>query len=126
MHSDLERENVSKIVIVMSVTEPTRGNNCLDLFFTNRPSLVKRAEVVPGVSDHAAVLVDTQTLVSYFKQPRRQILLWSKADMDNIRKMLKTISDNILNLYDLESPVDQIWSSIKDGLTQALKQVPTR
>ena len=45
--------------------------------------------------------------------------------MDNIRKILKTISDNILNLYDLESPVDQIWSSIKDGLTQALKQVPT-
>lgn len=112
--------------IEQSVTEPTRGNNCLDLFVTNRPSLVKRAEVVPGVSDHAAVLVDTQTLVSHFKQPRRQILLWSKADMDNIRKILKTISDNILNLYDLESPVDQIWSSIKDGLTQALKQVPTK
>ena len=31
---------------------PTRDNNLLDIFATNRPSLVKFCKPIPGVSDH--------------------------------------------------------------------------
>ena len=42
------------------VTEPTRLNNTLDLFFTNLPTLIQEVEVVPGLSDHDAVIVQSK------------------------------------------------------------------
>ena len=34
------------------VDSPTRGNNILDLFVTNRPGLIQEVKVSPGISDH--------------------------------------------------------------------------
>ena len=39
------------------VNIPTRGENILDIVFTNRPPFVNYCTVVPGVSDHDAVVV---------------------------------------------------------------------
>ena len=39
------------------VTTPTRGSNILDIFVTNRPSLVETCDTIDGISDHEAVLV---------------------------------------------------------------------
>ena len=38
--------------------EPTRGQNLLDLFCCNKPSLVKSITSIPGISDHNIVLAD--------------------------------------------------------------------
>ncbi len=38
---------------------PTCENATLDLFFTNRPSLVNQAETQPGISDHEIVYIDS-------------------------------------------------------------------
>jgi hypothetical protein len=37
---------------IQMVTEPTRGNNILDLLFTTNPALVEHIEIHPGMSDH--------------------------------------------------------------------------
>ena len=39
---------------------PTRDSNILDIFATNRPSLIADCKVIPGISDHEAVYVETQ------------------------------------------------------------------
>ena len=39
--------------------EPTRESALLDLFCTNRPSLVTSMDTIPGISDHNIVVVDT-------------------------------------------------------------------
>jgi hypothetical protein len=39
--------------------EPTRGDNTLDLYFTNRPGLIKNSQTVPGIGDHSMCVVDT-------------------------------------------------------------------
>ena len=39
--------------------EPTRLNNILDLLFTNKSALFKEVSIMPGLSDHSTVLVDT-------------------------------------------------------------------
>ena len=44
------------------VNFPTRINNILDVFCTNRPSLVDRCAPIPGFSDHDIVLADTNIL----------------------------------------------------------------
>ena len=39
------------------VNFPTRNENILDLFFTNRPTLVQECHSAPTISDHDIVLV---------------------------------------------------------------------
>ena len=41
----------------VKVNAPTRGSNILDIFLTNRPSLIEACEIVDGISDHEAVMV---------------------------------------------------------------------
>ena len=41
------------------VTEPTRGSNILDLFFTTNSSLVDKSTVIPGISDHDGIALVT-------------------------------------------------------------------
>ena len=38
--------------------DPTRGQNLLDLFCCNKPSIVKTCISIPGISDHSTVLAD--------------------------------------------------------------------
>ena len=40
------------------VEQPTRGNNILYLFATNKPSLVRQIKIIPGISDHEIVSVE--------------------------------------------------------------------
>ena len=58
------------------VTEPTRGKNTLDLFFTNNESLVQHVNVKPGVSDRD--YVEIECLAKPKRTPptaRRRVLL---------------------------------------------------
>jgi len=51
------------------VTQPTRGNNILDLCFTTRPDYIEQCTTVPGFSDRDVVIVDLHT--SHNKQERK-------------------------------------------------------
>ena len=51
-----------------TVTKPTRGNNILDLFFTNNINLIKKSEVISGTSDHEAVTVLSNIYINYKKK----------------------------------------------------------
>ena len=50
-----EEQGLSQIVKC-----PTRDKSTVELFFTNRPSLLNRCEPIPGISDHdTAVYIDS-------------------------------------------------------------------
>ena len=56
-------DTFSMLGLSQMVMFPTRLDNTLDVFLTNRPSLVNRCELVPGISDHdAAVYVHSDIL----------------------------------------------------------------
>ena len=57
------------------VNFPTRINNILDVFCTNRPSLIDRCTPIPGLSDHDIVLTDTNVLPTRQKPIKRKIYL---------------------------------------------------
>ena len=54
---------------------PTRGENILDVFLTNCPSLIEKCKAVPGVSNHDIVFVEASTRATRTKQPQRKIFL---------------------------------------------------
>ena len=58
--------------------EPTREDRLLDLFFTNKPNLVKASRTIPGLSDHEIVMVDSDIKAHINIQDPRHIRLWSK------------------------------------------------
>ena len=55
------------------VDTPTRGSNILDIFLTNRPSLIVACETVDGISDHKAVMVKSTIMVKLTPSPTRTL-----------------------------------------------------
>ena len=106
---------------------PTREDNTLDLFMTNRPSLINRCEPIPGVSDHEIVYVDSEVLAKRQKPIRRKIYLWSKADFDKVRADINEFSRDFTTKYDEDTPVETLWSTIKMKLENTLSSnIPSK
>ena len=76
--------------------EPTRGQNLLDLFCCNKPSLIKSINSIPGISDHNIVLADCKLKPSIITKPQRKIYQWSKADWRSIREQTVVFAENFL------------------------------
>ena len=109
-----------------TVSEPTRGNNILDLFFTNIPSLIKKSSVISGVSDHEAVTVEGKLHLYHQKQPKHKIFLWSKANVNKIKDEARKFASNFLN-NSRDKDVNAMWLSFQTNLISILENsVPTK
>ena len=99
---------------------PTRLHNTLDLFLTNRPSMISNCTPLPGVSDHEIILTISDVQAKRLKPVSRKILLWNKADIQNIRNDLSTFSSNYLTSVTINTPVEKQWRIISRHLTQTI------
>ena len=69
-----------------TVDRPTRGNNILDIFLTSHLDLHQNSQVIPGVSDHEAVLIENKLSIKTKRPTKREIKLWKEADMTELKK----------------------------------------
>ena len=74
--------------------QPTCCGSVLDLFFSNKPSLIKDITVIPGISDHDAVVVDTVLTIKPNRKLPRHIRQWSKTDWDKVREKVTQYKDS--------------------------------
>ena len=104
---------------------PTRENNILDIFLTNRPSLVSRCTTIPPLSDHDIVLTDSKIKAARTKPVARNISVWKKADWEKMKELTQAFSTE---LYHKESmTVEEIWKEIENHLQSMMnKYVPTK
>ena len=56
------------------VRDPTRGLNILDLCFTTHPDKVNHCQVIPGISDHHAVLISFSHQIQFSKQKKNLLI----------------------------------------------------
>jgi hypothetical protein len=74
------------------VLEPTRitetQSNTLDLFFTNNNTLVNQVRVIPGISDHEAVVIESSLRPIKKLVITREVWQYRKEDYDNLKKEL--------------------------------------
>ena len=68
------------------ITENTR--NILDIFLTNNTTVVNKCEVIPGISDREAVLIESSLRPMSVKVPARKVFIYRKANFDVIRDEL--------------------------------------
>ena len=71
------------------VEQATRKGNILDLVLTTNPNLVQNVQVVEGMNDHNAALVDIALKPSFNRKQLRKVLLYKKDDVELDRNDLK-------------------------------------
>ena len=110
-----------------SVTSPTRRTNVLDLFVTNRPTLINRCEVIPGISDHEVVFVNINIYPARCKPVKRKIYLWNKANTDQISTMLQAYYSHFNQVFNSSTPIEIMWESFKSNCKSIIENnVPTK
>ena len=109
------------------VNFPTRINNILDVFCTNRPSLVDRCAPIPGLSDHDIVLADTNVLPARQKPVKRKIYLWKRADKSSMSEDLKQFTGEFVHANTTETEVNTLWTTFKQKCIESVnKYVPSK
>jgi hypothetical protein len=95
------------------VNFPTRQRATLDLFFTNRPSLVDKCLPVPGVADHDMVHSITSATARRSKPISRKIHLWKRADMDALRRGCTELATTFCQTFNATNQIQDMWTFIK-------------
>ena len=92
------------------VTQPTRGENILDLLLTNSPDMISQVDVVSGIpgSDHDAIQFLARFVKPTLVRQNRPVYNFRKADFDRFRDLLSKIPWNSCFLTD---NVDDVWIS---------------
>jgi hypothetical protein len=93
---------------------------------TNNPTRILRTKVIPGISDHDAVLSELDIKPTKITQPPRSIPLYNKADWDSLRTHTENLNIKIQQESET-APVESLWISFRDGLTEGIrKYIPHR
>ena len=75
--------------------EPTYKDRVLDLFCSNKPSLIKSVSTIPEFSDHSFVVIDTVLKPVISKKPPRKIYRWARANWDAMKQKTLAFSEKI-------------------------------
>ena len=112
------------------VTEPTRTTetsaSILELFFTSNDTLVNQTRVIPGISDHEAVFVETS--LRPIKKPTcpRRIFKFQKADYDGFKQELKDLTPSFLEKAN-SLDINTLWFEFKSTIHRLMeKYIPTK
>ena len=103
------------------VTEPTRKDKILELFFTNNPSLVEKSVVIPGMSDHDGIpllVINTSPKIS--KPNPCRVYVYSKADMSSIKNKINEFSEEFCDTSPSDESVESMWNRFKTHLKETM------
>jgi len=112
--------------LLQMVNSPTRGNNILDIFITNRPATMQSCETIGGISDHEAVLTKSFININLQDPSRRLIYLWSKADFNLIRENIQLLCQDFMSNYSASTPINVLWNKFTDICDHCLRLIPTK
>ncbi|KAL8603799.1 hypothetical protein ACOMHN_058534 [Nucella lapillus] len=104
------------------VDRPTSEENTLDLFLSNLPSRVPRAEVMPGISDHCIPYIELDLNPPKKRHVRRPIPQYYKADWDKLKTGAEALSKKITSYHTPDSSVEEMWTTLRDGLLGLVKE----
>ena len=92
------------------VLDPTRITetqaNTLDLFFTNNETLVNQARIIPGISDHETVFIESSQRPMMKKITPHKVWQYRKANYEQLKEELHQYQEKFNNL---ESPSTMIY-----------------
>ena len=120
-------DTIQNLNLEQIIKKPTRLNNTLDLFLTNRPGLVIDYDIIPGLSDHDVVKINSQIKAVINEKPKRKIFLWNKCNLTELHQAAIKFQNLFLAEQNINQPVDDLWNCIKSNLKAIMDNlVPTK
>ncbi|XP_071161194.1 uncharacterized protein [Mytilus edulis] len=114
--------------LVQVINKKTRNDRTLDLMCMTNPSFVNRIKTLPpiGRSDHDIVFCEINFALPSPKQHPHKVLIYKKANWENIKKDLEIIHD-YLKVNKKNMTVDDLWNTFKTKTTDTInKNIPTK
>ena len=107
--------------------DPTREDSVLDLYITNRSTLVQTTNNIPNISDHeGAILVDSNIKPMYTKKKPHKYHLMSKADWPAMKEDIVTFRTPFLQEFQ-NTDIDENLKSVKNVLHETIeKRIPSQ
>ncbi|XP_072178279.1 uncharacterized protein [Diadema setosum] len=99
-------EMLQNCCLHQTVDFPTRFNTCLDLFLTNRPSLVSKCAALPGIGDHDIVSVESSISINRLTSWTLDIHTILSDVQHGFRKKRPCTSQLTLAIHDLAKGID--------------------
>lgn len=100
------------------VTDPTRNGAVLDLLFCNSPDFIRNVNVIPGISDHLAVVAVIHKEKNRAKlSTTRRVYFYEKGDYDAISEKLRNFF-SVFECLSEERNVHDMWDNFKDMLLE--------
>lgn len=107
--------------LLQYVTEPTRESSILDLLFCNSPNFVNTTTVIPGLSDHHAVVASIQTKIHRVKHSgNRRVFFFDQGDYSSINEKLYSYLPVFECLAD-DKDVHELWRLLKNKLLELVE-----
>ena len=120
-------ETFDQCCLEQIVMFPTRLENTLDIVTTNRPTFVNNCIPHPGLSDHdTAVMLDIVCHPKRSKPNKRKVYLWKRADINAIKDHVNAEIANFIANNNVNTPIDQLWSSFKELTDSSMAFVPSK
>ena len=117
---------IDKFSLTQLVTHPTRGDNILDLFLIDNPTLVKSVEIKPDIADHNAVLSEVFIKPQVNKQKPRLMYMYKKADWEGFGNHMLSFQESFLVSHEGKSN-NLHWDEFKGALQSGIELfVPQR
>ncbi|XP_071476520.1 uncharacterized protein [Diadema antillarum] len=88
------------------VSSPAHGDSTLDLFLTNRPTLINKCTLLPGLGDHDIVSIDSDVSAKRCKPVKKKIYLWKKANLSDMKRDCRLFQQDFLIKYCEQSSGD--------------------
>ena len=98
---------------IQTVDFATRDNNILDVFFTNRPCLIRRCYPIVCISDHEALFIESFITLNLQPLKPRKIHIWHKANMSSFKNLLIQSSQLFFSKFSLSTPINTLWEEFK-------------
>lgn len=88
---------------------------------TNNPSIVTRSSVIPGVSDHGVVLVESNVSAKSKPQIPRKIHLYKKSDWDGFRSHVTELHNSLsMSISYEDTNVQELWEAIVSSIEKGI------
>ena len=116
--------------LAQMVTEPSRGENTLDLFITNNESRILKLKTIPGISDHDGIMyVEVDISPITFNQKPRKLHLYKRADWDGLYAHMAKFCDTVIQSSNNDQNIsaNQLWNLCKTELNDSIdKFIPSK
>ena len=112
------------------VTEPTRitetSSSTFDLFFISNQTLVNKGEVIPALSDHEAVFIESSLRPMRVKTSPRKVFQYRKADYDAIKTELRSFQAEFQESAKTKD-VEHLWMTFKNKVHSLMEShIPSK